>query len=523
MRYPKKGLKSSINMDKLINKIRDNPNLYGWIPKNKKADIDIEDINIQDIPPPAVPDNYSDVITMIAEEVDKNKQRELLRRIRKNVDDTTLVSVDDPKKYEIVRKFIKTRGLKVYGGIAINSYLPEKDKIYSKEDIPDYDFFSPDPWNDAVRLANIFYRKGYKYSEARAGTHKGTYKVFVNFWPVADITYMPKLEFDRLKTNLIDGVNVICIEKVFEALYKEFTEPFGNAPRWPKIAEREKLLETNVELIKNMKCTINVFKPVKLPEKIKKLLDVIYKYGKTNKLIFTGDVAYNDFIQEGRGNKFLPITNIAMLSLDAQKDIDSLFSELIKIYKNLNTTSHFYPSRDKNSHIYRIFADFSGKEYLLTEISQLTLCTPYQKIDKNIICTIDYLKYELFYMSVFGTSKEQEVARCKIKYLSNIQYAYYRDNNLKETDISPFQRFSYKCKGPIKHPVKIAVLEKALEKMARDKEMIVEESDGFIIKKYPKKVDKCLNLSKKNCSYPCNWNRDKCGHIPEKGIFLFNK
>ena len=59
------------------------------------------------------------------------------------------------KIISIVEKFIKKNQLIVYGGTAINSILPVKDQFYNKEiELPDYDFFSIDAFNDAKKLAN---------------------------------------------------------------------------------------------------------------------------------------------------------------------------------------------------------------------------------------------------------------------------------------------------------------------------------------------------------------------------------
>ena len=90
----------------------------------------------------------------------------------------------------IVEQFIRDKKLICYGGTAINNILPAEDQFYDKEvDIPDYDFFSVNAVEHAKELANIYLSKGYTDVEAKSGVHKGTYKVFVNFIPVADITY----------------------------------------------------------------------------------------------------------------------------------------------------------------------------------------------------------------------------------------------------------------------------------------------------------------------------------------------
>ena len=91
----------------------------------------------------------------------------------------------------IVEDFLKVSKRICYGGTAINNILPLQDQFYDKAtELPDYDFFSPEPLKDAKKLADIYYKMGYEEVEAKAGMHGGTFKVFVNFIPIADITYL---------------------------------------------------------------------------------------------------------------------------------------------------------------------------------------------------------------------------------------------------------------------------------------------------------------------------------------------
>ena len=96
-----------------------------------------------------------------------------------------------------------------YGGTAINNILPEEDQFYDKSvEIPDYDFYSPDALKHAKKLADIYFKAGYTEVEAKAGQHPGTFKVFVNFIPVADITQMDPVLYRRVKKKaiMVDGI-----------------------------------------------------------------------------------------------------------------------------------------------------------------------------------------------------------------------------------------------------------------------------------------------------------------------------
>ena len=50
----------------------------------------------------------------------------------------------------VVEEFLRKNGRVCYGGTAINNILPEEDQFYDKSiELPDYDFFSPEPLADA--------------------------------------------------------------------------------------------------------------------------------------------------------------------------------------------------------------------------------------------------------------------------------------------------------------------------------------------------------------------------------------
>ena len=72
----------------------------------------------------------------------------------------------------IVEDFIRDKELICYGGTAINNILPKEHQFYNYDiEIPDYDFFSTNPVEDAKALADIYASNGFKEVEAKAGAH----------------------------------------------------------------------------------------------------------------------------------------------------------------------------------------------------------------------------------------------------------------------------------------------------------------------------------------------------------------
>ena len=141
--------------------------------------------------------NFQDCELAILRMAVDNAEEKLAKRI--------VNSEEIKKMIVIVENFIKVKNLICYGGTAINNILPLEDQFYNKDvEIPDYDFFTPDALSDAKELADLYYKNGYTDVEAKSGQHTGTYKVFVNYIPVADITYLPKEIFNSLKKEASD-------------------------------------------------------------------------------------------------------------------------------------------------------------------------------------------------------------------------------------------------------------------------------------------------------------------------------
>jgi hypothetical protein len=115
--------------------------------------------------------------------------RDAVDRVEKQQQKKIVNSPEVKKIITIVERFLQRKKLICYGGTAINNILPVQDQFYDKTvEIPDYDFFSPNALDDAKELADIYAKEGYEDVEAKAGVHHGTFKVFINFIPVADIT-----------------------------------------------------------------------------------------------------------------------------------------------------------------------------------------------------------------------------------------------------------------------------------------------------------------------------------------------
>ena len=171
------------------------------------------------------------------------------------------------KIMNIVEDFLRHKKRIVYGGTAQNNILPPKDQFYDPvADIPDYDFFSPDAMNDAIELADIYAKAGYVEIEAKSGVHAGTYKLFVNFIPTADITQMPDTIYNVLKREAleIDGIYYSPPNFLRMGMYLELSRPDGDVSRWEKVFKRLTLLNKHYPLTADECAHIDFQRPMEM-------------------------------------------------------------------------------------------------------------------------------------------------------------------------------------------------------------------------------------------------------------------
>jgi len=141
----------------------------------------------------------------------------------------------------VVEEFLKERQRLLYGGFALNALMPEKDKFYDpKKELPDYDFLTPDPIRDVVDLIDRFHQKGYTDVEPSIGVHEGTYKIYVNYQAVADITNCDLELYEQLwKESVPVGHLRVCpLNYLRMNMYLELSHPAGDVDRWPKVYKR---------------------------------------------------------------------------------------------------------------------------------------------------------------------------------------------------------------------------------------------------------------------------------------------
>lgn len=226
----------------------------------------------------------------------------------------------------IVEKFLRTNKTCCYGGTAINNILPSEDQFYDKNvELPDYDFFSPNALEDAKKLANIYYKAGFTDVEAKSGVHYGTFKVFVNFLAVADITQMDKQLFNEVYKDSIkvNSIHYAPPDYLRMAAYLELSRPAGDVSRWEKVMKRIRLLNKNFPM-KNPKCDDVKFQRSMEKDQIesKDLFTAIRDSFIDQGLVFFGGYAnslYSRYMPKKYGRTIAKIPDFDVLAMDPKK------------------------------------------------------------------------------------------------------------------------------------------------------------------------------------------------------------
>ncbi len=146
---------------------------------------------------------------------------------------------------DIVGNFLRKKGRVCYGGTAINAILPRSLRFYDpQKDLPDYDFFTPNPEQDIKDIVNDLQQAGFPDVVERIGIHDGTHKILVNFVPIADISTLDPELYKILYKRSIEkeGIHYSDPDFLRMMVYLELSRPRGQVERWAKVYERLILL-----------------------------------------------------------------------------------------------------------------------------------------------------------------------------------------------------------------------------------------------------------------------------------------
>jgi hypothetical protein len=314
----------------------------------------------------------------------------------------------------------KKNKLQLYGGYAINLLLAPENKIYKKYTINDFDCFCPNALKTANKLALYLKKKGFKYIKIRKAMHNNTYKIYVNFITVLDITQIDKKLFDNF-TKIANNEKKTSIYKYYNERYQlapyaflmsnfhfELARPKASYFRWEKIYQRIQVFSKLINYTKQGFSSINYNKD---QENVCKLIS---NYAKKSKIPIIGE-----FALKLHGIKGFSSNMLSILSMD----IDKTKIELMKIFKTANIKEIVIKKSEKYPELinpmYNIYLNGIKIGSIMNAGSD---CYSYFDKKGYMIGSIDcimYFMYVEYMISMINRDKDAVKLWSQIQYLEN--------------------------------------------------------------------------------------------------------
>ncbi len=453
-----------------------------------------------------------------------------------------------PNPFQITKDFIKEKGLKIYGGLALHEHLnKKKNPIYDKFEFPDYDVFSPNAWEHAKELCDRLYKMGFYFVDVRSSILNNekhqTYKVSVDMIYILDLTQsgcpsmkLKEKDCDKCGRSIDNKCmsifnNIPCYNilekgekeytKVFDykkdkslypkklfvcspdwlkiSMYRELTEPISNPERLEKVGSRLELFTNKYPYVAN-KCELYAVdkkthvSQTKHLETHKNVLNYLEKYLNENKFIHHGAYAYNFFITGSKLPK-IPVYNHEVYTQYYEtKDFNPMINDLSKKFKDytfkIQENIHFWKEVDVKDFI--LYGKKGKGNYgKLAVFTFNTECLPFIKYNNKKYVTLDRIKYHFFRnLALFNIIKNTE--KYPLNYPCLLDNLISRESEIKKKypllDKGKFRRFELQCEGNLLNKLKQQLFIKFGDKvdlMKKTKYIIDEPIKGFLTKQYP--------------------------------------
>jgi len=402
------------------------------------------------------------------------------------------------KMITILEDFLRKKQNICYGGTAINNILPKQAQFYDRDiEIPDYDFYSSHALDDAKELADIYHNSGFAEVEAKAGMHYGTYKVFVNFIPIADITYLHSEIFDSIQKEAIkvDGILYAPPNFLRMNMYLELSRPMGDVSRWEKVLKRLTLLNKYYPLDPNINC-YNVDFQRKMEndsESSNKLYYIVRDSLIKQGVVFFGGYAsslYSKYMSKNKRQLVQQIPDFDVISEEPEKTANIVIENLReKGFKHVKIVKHaaigelipeHFEIRIKKDTMAFIYYPIACHNYNIIKINEFDVK----------IATIDTILS--FYLAFYYTKQPyffKDRILCIAKFLFDVQ----QTNRLSQRGL--LERFSINCYGkqPTIENIRAEKVEKYRE--LKDKRGTREYDEWFL--KYTFQTEK-ENIDRKH-------------------------
>ena len=386
--------------------------------------------------------------------------------------------------FNIIEEFIKRKKLICYGGTAINNILPKKAQFYNKNfEVPDYDVFSKNALDDAKELVDLFFIKGYESTEVRTAMIIGTYKIYVNFIAVVDITNIDPKLYEVFKKNGIrkEGILYSPVNFLRMEMYKELSHPQGEISRWEKVLKRLALLNKYYP-IHNDKCyEVNFMRDFKGKQQLSEdIYDIVKKILIEHEVVFFGGYATNLYsrympVAENKNRVLKHIPDFDVLSTDAKQTAQDVKKELIK-----NGFHHIkINKKDALWKIIPVHYELVFENDILCVIYETIACHSYNTIkEHNQTIKVASIETMFNFLFAFLFKDDKYYDHIRIMCMAEFLFQVQQKNRLKQKGL--LKRFSTNCYGTQITPEKLREIKSEKFKELQNKKGSKEYEKYFI-------------------------------------------
>lgn len=370
----------------------------------------------------------------------------IIEKIEVENTDVPNIGLEDYKKQiDIVERFISRNKLKIYGGVSLNKFMPDDDKIYKNREgkIVDFDIYSPMPKKHCVELGNELFKSGFKYVDIREGVHAGVYKIFNYFQEVADVVYIPERIYNLIPYKTMNGMNYVLPKYMKIDMLVSLTNPQQSMFRWKKDYERLQKLEKYFSTEKPKNFVEKKSKYVK-SEMEKKIYEYIIK---RDDVIFFGDIAYYAYMKSsGLADYYSPEVKYIEIGVQNSsailKDIQQFGKIKIKKYHpflKYIPVRYIVSPENNDNHIVLIVYELNEK------------CVPYVLYNKIKISSyhslVLYYNFMYYLSACYGIRDRKDVVECCLYELDRAKKYYFARTGENEFSNSLFRYFITSCVG----------------------------------------------------------------------------
>ncbi len=377
------------------------------------------------------------------------------------------------EKMKVVNKvieYVKKNKRKIYGSYSHNKVIMaknKKDAFLEEMDIPDIDFYSPDPLHDLFEICNMFYDMGYQEVVGREAQHEETYKIFVDDIEACDISYVPRNIYNKIPFIEIEGAIYVHPNWAIIDYLRILTDPMTSWEiKLDKRFKRFYLLQKNYPINKLTNQLDANFKGDKEEKDIRENIskDILKFITDRKSVMVSGVYAYNYYLEKSgmKNYKNTDISTYELISTNYVEDARELFNLLKEKYGNDLTYAEFYPFFQFTDFGVRIFY----KEKLICSVyGNNHKCLPYHKVkamffekDKNkkedgeinlvsfnlllLHCFINYMYYR-----TNDNNQQKDIYMLMISHIIQFRNHYLDENKKNIFDASIFSDFVIDCMG----------------------------------------------------------------------------